>query len=83
VRNILAAMTLAATFGLVGVTGASAAPVSGVAIVDAAATGSMVEDAQFSRRRCNMVTRRVHRAGSRVRVTRFNRCNHRGGRRWR
>jgi hypothetical protein len=80
-RSIFLAMALALPVALFGTSNASAAPVSGSALIEAAETGSIVEEAQWSRRRCGWVTRRAHRGYSRVRVVRVYRCWHRG--RWR
>jgi hypothetical protein len=77
-RSVFLATLFAAGLGLAAPSTVSAAPVSGFAIMDAASSASTVEEAQFSRRRCNRIIRRVHRAGSRVRVSRVVRCRHRG-----
>ena len=79
-RPIFFAMLLALPVGLFGATNASAAPVSGSALVEAANDGSLVEDAQWSRRRCGWVVRRVHRWRSGTRLVRTYRCFHRGRR---
>jgi hypothetical protein len=79
-RSTLAAMLFAIGASLMVPTTASAAPVSGAAIMDAASSASVIEEAQYSRRRCRTIVRRVHRAGSRVRVSRVFRCVHRGRR---
>jgi hypothetical protein len=73
-RSIFFAMLLALPVGMFGATNASAAPVSGVAIADAAKVQTLIEDTQWrSRRRCNVS--RYHRPSTRVRVLR--RCWHR------
>ena len=77
-RSVFLAMLVAVPAGLFGLSSsASAAPVSGAAIIEAGNAGSIVEDAQWTRRRCGWVTRRVHRPSSRVRWTRVYRCWHR------
>jgi hypothetical protein len=81
-RPILFAMLLALPVGMFGATNASAAPVSGLALVEATDAGSLVEQAQFSRRRCGWTVRRIHRPYSRTRIVRVQRCVHRGGRRF-
>jgi hypothetical protein len=80
-RSVFLALALALPVALFGTSNASAAPVSGSALNEAAQSGSLVEEAQWSRRRCGWVVRRVHRPWSRVRVVRTYRCWHRG-RRW-
>ena len=79
-RSVFFAMLLALPVGMFGATNASAAPVSGGAMIDAANAGSLVEEAQFSRRRCGWTVRRIHRGYSRNRVVRVQRCFHRGRR---
>ena len=77
-RSIILALALALSAVLFGANNASAAPVSGAAIVDAAELGTLIEDVQWrSRTRCRLVTRTVHRWRSRVgrRVVRI--CRHR------
>jgi hypothetical protein len=77
-RSFLIAATVALPLGLLGTTASSAAPVSGQAINDAAAVNTMIEDVQFSRRRCRWVTRNVHRWNSSWRPRTVRRCWHRG-----
>lgn len=78
-RSILAAVALALPIGLFGASSASAAPVSGAAIVDAAQMNTMVEEVQWrrSRVRCRLVTRGVHRWRSRVFYRTVRVCRHR------
>jgi hypothetical protein len=80
-RSIFLAMLLALGLGAMASSSASAAPVSGAAIIDAAGSVSVVDNAQWSRRWCRWVVRRFHRPSSRVRFVRVYRCWHRG-RRW-
>lgn len=46
-RKILIAMMAAATLGLIGTSGASAAPIGGAALLDGARTANVLEQAQY------------------------------------
>lgn len=73
-RSFILATSLAIGLGAFAVPTASAAPVSGTAILDAAQAQTLIEEVQRrSRRRCTVT--RIHRPSTRVR--RIERCRHR------